>query len=155
LGGHGSCPICRNVFLSIVETSSEPESSDGDYIPSSDFGHEGSEVYDSDWMDADQDWEDEADVDIEEEQQNEGKEDFGLEERQDAPIGEVVGYVGHDHSDDDDPIFTDDFWDMNDSDAGAYGEDEDGLESNVSNPICSLLNAFQRVSRLLFEYEYE
>jgi len=58
LGGHGSCPICRHVFLTIVEPP-EPETSDDDYTPSSDLEYGADSA--SDWMDADQEWEDDVD----------------------------------------------------------------------------------------------
>ena len=57
MSGHGSCPLCRHVFL-VVDTASEPESSDGgEYVPSSDFEEENSAMdYDDEGSEAGSDW---------------------------------------------------------------------------------------------------
>jgi len=82
LSGHGSCPICRHVFLDIVEPP-EPETSDDDYTPSSDLEYGGDSG--SDWMDADQEWED--DVDESEHPHHHGSEDENV-----APNWPAGGY---------------------------------------------------------------
>lgn len=125
LGGHGSCPICRHVFLSIA-AEVDLESSDDDYIPSSDIGNDVDSLYESDWMDADQDWEDED------------------EEDQDLDLGEVAARTGETYEthtpaaqDRQNDTPSDDLRGMYDSDAGLYFDSNNNLEVNAINPACS------------------
>jgi hypothetical protein len=83
-------------------------------------------------MDADHEWEDQAGVDIGDEQQNESVEDSGEDG---AHFDDVVVYLDQERASDDPLFSTDYFWGMYDSDSIATYEDTDDLETNVSEAL--------------------